>query len=342
MDHTAFKQLIFWRPTTELFSSRLTSIHWWGDQMHFENLLAILTPILQHLNVTLGFIELPELEALFKMIATRSPSLLMFQFLITTLRSAVVSHSLDELMSCLSQLTTLALPTYFLTPELFTILSRLPCLQHLTLFSRENCRQVLRMEIDTSMTVTEKNKLELGDPRPFHSLQNLYISDERSCKITKIFTPGIRFSELVCLDYALNSPNMDELVNFMELIHVTFLSLREIILRKPHQLSTSRFLPWEAVQPLLKCPHIHTLKVIGCGIDMKPRDIVTVATNRTFWRAVTLFSSNPFDFHTLIVFVQNYPELVELGLELSDALGLPDLSNFETDVWFSSLKTLYI
>ncbi|GJJ07901.1 hypothetical protein Clacol_002107 [Clathrus columnatus] len=329
--HAALRQALVLRPTVVLFSSKLTAIQWTGPSEYLEYLLSLVISKLQILilQVELGTMkDLNTLDIFFKTIPLRSPYLRAFKFSFASANNdtQAISQLLGELCSLLSELVLILFPSHCMTEELFTTLSRLPQLQDLSLINwfpeflsdDEDVGNLPKREIDDD----EKDI-------PFCSLQKAKISDS-DFMITEVLRRDIQLLKLVDLTYSAPSPAHTIGSPFFESLHRTCPNLKRISIFSYHDL------PFQAIRSLLKCPAL--IEIVSDGdVDMKLKDIVTIATNRSSWRVINLPSVKALNYQALVHFAQNCPNLHKLGLTLDSTLGIPDLN---TDVKFSSLTSL--
>ncbi|GJJ15931.1 hypothetical protein Clacol_010210 [Clathrus columnatus] len=276
------------------------------------------------------------IDALCKTIAVRSPFLYALQMTLPHLNNAAqISRSFSELIPILSKLTSISIPIHFMTRGLFTILSRLPRLEGLLLSIESNIPYA--ESLIKQIWITEEETTELF---PFHSLKQIYVTDdlmETTFTLAKALGHGIRFHKLIHLNCTPYRQDSDQVISLMEWVSIACPIVCVIDLSGKH--CVSGHLPWQAIQALLQCKNLHTLRVLNSTINMELEDIVTVATNRRSWEVLVLPSSEALGYQALVVFAENCPWLVELGLTLNDRLGFPEL---RTDICLSSLVTLNV
>ncbi|GJJ07730.1 hypothetical protein Clacol_001935 [Clathrus columnatus] len=346
------EKAVGWEPCKNIFklSSRLTVLHWRGVEKHIDCLPSFLTPTLQLLHISLDVITKPKkIDDLFKSIATRSPSLFALQLVIPFVKShgLTVSHSLQELIQALSQLVSVDVPINLVTPDLFTILSKLPNLEDLTLFESTDDYDIQKEEAFYKWSIKQSGKGKENEDStkeellPFPSLRDFYISDmlhNQSFTVAKALKHGVQFLKLSSLTCSPYYEESDQIVELMKSVHVVCPNLREI---KLHQTdSPVDDIPWAAILPLLQCLELHTLHVDSCTVNMGLKDLVSLTTNRPFWKNVGLPSTVPLSYRALITFAQNCPNIVKLSLTLDPHLNFPDLAKFKTEVSLPSLTVL--
>ncbi|GJJ07927.1 hypothetical protein Clacol_002134 [Clathrus columnatus] len=333
IQYSALRQALLWSPNVDLFSSKLTVLYWNGRSEYIEYLPPLVTSTLQILKVQLDIIERPNtLDVLHQTILLRLPPLHSFELSFPPVGGGTegVSRSLAGLFSLLSELVFIHLPCHCMTEKLFTALSRLPQLQHLSLSYLHSLSPD-----DNLMKTLPKKKIDDDQKArkdiPFCSLGKIDIDlSDSDFMMTEVLQRGIRLLELVDLTY---SGHSDHTMAFMESLHKICPNLKKITIFAPDGL------PFRS---LLKCPAL--VKIVSGGdVDMKFEDSVTIATNRSSWQVITLPSVKPLSFQALVPFAQNCPDLYELGLTFNSKLGIPDLHAFtRDDVKFSSLTLLTV
>ncbi|GJJ07874.1 hypothetical protein Clacol_002080 [Clathrus columnatus] len=227
-----------------------------------------------------------------------------------------VARSLCELVLLLRDLISISIPTHFVTLETFIILSRLPRLEDVLLSHELNMDYVENHLHKKIITADEDSENTL----PFPSLFFLSVNDSLNYQgftITKAFGQSIQLSALNTLSCSPYCESSDEIVAFMESVHIICPNLQSIsISGKDCPLAR---LPWQAIEVLLQCPKLDALKVSECTIDMELDNTLTVATNRSLWISIVLPPKKPFNYQALVAFAENCPHLNELGLTLDSS-----------------------
>ncbi|GJJ07924.1 hypothetical protein Clacol_002131 [Clathrus columnatus] len=329
IQHAALRQALLWRPNVDLLSSKLTLLKWDAPSEYIEYLPSLVTLTLQILQLELDTIKNTNtLDIFCKTIPLHSPSLraLEVSFPPADNDTQAISRSLGELFSLLSELVLIRLPPHCMTGELFTTLSRLHQLQALSLsqysyslYMDENIMEML------SKRRFDDDK-ESGKGIPFHSLEKLDIFDS-DFMMVEALRRGLQLLKLADLTY-LGTP--DHTITSIESLHRTCPNIEKISI-------FADSLPFQAIRSLLKCPALVEI-VLNSIVDADLEDIVTIATNRSSWKSITLPSVKPVSYHALIPFARNCPHLYKLNLTLDSTLGIPDPSAL--DVKFSSLTSL--
>ncbi|GJJ07917.1 hypothetical protein Clacol_002123 [Clathrus columnatus] len=324
IQYAALKQALFWRSNGALFSSKLTVLYWTGPLKGIEYLPSLVTSTLQVLQLELDLMDNPNMLDVFcKTIPLRSPSLRALEFSFPPA---------DNDTQAVSELVLIRLPSHCMTGELFTTLSRLPQLQDL---SSSQHPYYLCTDGGDIMETLPKGKIENDEEAsrdlPFRSLRKIDIPDS-DFMMAETLRRGIPLLKLIDLTWGSFDGHT---ITFMESLHRTCPNLEEI------SIFVNDGLPFQAIRSLLKCPAL--VKIVSAGsFDMNLEDIVTIATNRSSWKSITLPSVKPVSYHALIPFAQNCPDLYELQLTLDSRLGVPDLDAFTTNIRFLSLASLHI
>ncbi|GJJ07868.1 hypothetical protein Clacol_002074 [Clathrus columnatus] len=282
-----------WRPPCAgLFSSKLVILQWQGEADHFNFLVPLLLPTLRVLCISLGKINDSDIMGgLCQTIASRSPLLRSLEIDVPWYEddNLQVARSLCELVLLLRDLISISIPTHFVTLETFIILSRLPRLEDVLLSHELNMDYVENHLHKKIITADEDSENTL----PFPSLFFLSVNDSLNYQgftITKAFGQGIQLSALNTLSCSPYCESSDEIVAFMESVHIICPNLQSIsISGKDCPLAR---LPWQAIEILLQCPKLDALKVSECTIDMELDNTLTVATNRSLWISIVLPPKN--------------------------------------------------
>ncbi|GJJ07925.1 hypothetical protein Clacol_002132 [Clathrus columnatus] len=338
IQYAALRQALIWKPSINLFSPKLTILQWDAPSKYIEYLPSLVPLTLQTLQVRLDTIKnLNMMDVFCKTIPFRSPSLRALEFIFPPANkdTQTISRSLAELFSLLSEIIFLRLPPHCMAEELFTTLSRLPQLQTFSLLQHS---YFVSMEGDLIETLPKRKfdaDEEAGQDIPFCSLGRIHIDissiPDSDFMMTEVLRRGIQLLNLVHLTYS-GFP-LNHTITFMESLHRICPNLVKMVV------ITDDCLPFQAIRSLLKCPVLVKICSVGT-VDMDLEDIVTITTNRSSWKAITLPSEEPLSYHALVPFAQNCPDLYKLRLTLDSKLGIPDFNTFTTDIRFSSLTLL--